>query len=253
MNQGTVIAMLPRPFHLKTSNACCGKSQLGSFPHLLEQLPHLFSLGMLPSLYFYLKPGPEAPQVHFLYPVTYAIYIHRSLLWIKGENTPLETKIFTLACLCFWLHDARILDSFPMMGRHSTANVLVHLSPVTVKHPLAEAPWAVASGSQYSRTLCAPLGLRGLSCFRLSCFPHLSLLLFSRKGTTEGSWDTRCTHSPFLKVAASTYFPDFCLFTGSSLSFPPQGPGSSKICADARKCSWCSKSSDFSEITENVL
>lgn len=92
MNQGTVIAMLPRPFHLKTSNACCGKSQLGSFPHLLEQLPHLFSLGMLPSLYFYLKPGPEAPQVHFLYPVTYAIYIHRSLLWIKGGKHTFGNK-----------------------------------------------------------------------------------------------------------------------------------------------------------------
>lgn len=87
----------------------------------------------------------------------------------------------------------------------------------------------------------------------LSCF---YLLLFCRKGTTEGNWPmvTECTYSPFLRIPASMSFSNICLFTSSSFHFLPQGHDSSNICADARKFSWCNQHADFcEEITENIF
>lgn len=116
MNQGTIIAMLPRSFHLKTSDACCSRSQLGHFPHLLEQLFHLSSLDVLPFFQFQFKPGPETPQIYFLYSV--AICLQTSgVPGLKEKNVSLETKTFTLAWFCFGLHHARPLDGLFCDGK----------------------------------------------------------------------------------------------------------------------------------------
>lgn len=166
----------------------------------------------------------------------------------RKKNTPLRTKTFTLACLCFRLHDARLLDGLSMMGRHSTANLLVLLSPTMVKHP-GLLHLALGMADQ-----CV-LPLISEDSSVLSCFLQLYLLLLCRKGTAEGSWPTATegTRSLFLRISASIDFPDLCLFTRSSVSLPPQGHGSSKICADASKFSCCSKSADLSEIAESGI
>lgn len=135
-------------------------------------MPHLFSLDKLPSLYFFLRLHPEAPQIYFLYFIAYTVYFHRSGLLtftglcsvLKGEKYTFGNNVFYFSISLLYMHDPRLPCGFSAVGRHSTVNVSFHLSPAMAKHLLAEAPWAVTPGSWHGRGLCAPLGLRGLKC-----------------------------------------------------------------------------------------